>query len=98
VEVTKEAREKLLEFLEDYGDGGFVRVARLVTGGGCCANIRLGASLDEDHDEEKDMLFTLEGLPVVIEKSVHAAFSEIRIAFDENDGIVVSSGGPAAVK
>jgi Fe-S cluster assembly iron-binding protein IscA len=92
MEVTQEAREKLREFLDDYGDGGFVRVSRLMTGGGCCAKLSLGVALDEDRDEENDLAFTLDGLPVVIEKNLHAAFPDIRIAFDENDGIVVSPG------
>ena len=33
MQVTPEARQKLLEFLEDYDDG-FVRVAKIATGGG----------------------------------------------------------------
>jgi Fe-S cluster assembly iron-binding protein IscA len=92
MQVTPEAREKLREFLDDHGDGGFVRVSRLITGGGCCARISLGVSLDEGCDEENDFVFTLDGLPIVIEKSLHAASQDIRIAFDEDDGIVVSHG------
>ncbi|MDR3158588.1 MAG: hypothetical protein LBU11_06185 [Zoogloeaceae bacterium] len=90
MKITPEAREKLREFLEDYGEGGFVRVARLVTGGGCCAKLSLGVSLDEDRHEEEDLLFTIDGLPVVIEKSLHAAIPEVEIAFDEERGIVVA--------
>ena len=92
MEVTPEAREKLREFLDDYGDGGFVRVSRLVAGGGCCARISLGVALDEDRDEENDLAFTLDGLPVVIDKNLHTTFPDIRIAFDEDNGIVVSQG------
>ncbi|MDR3299217.1 MAG: hypothetical protein LBU43_04260 [Candidatus Accumulibacter sp.] len=90
MEVTQNAREKLREYLDDYGDGGFVRVARFVTGGGCCAKLKLGVTLDEDRDEENDLLLTFDGLPVVIEKSLHAALPDIQIAFDEEEGIVVS--------
>ncbi|MDR0563779.1 MAG: hypothetical protein LBG78_02425 [Azoarcus sp.] len=92
MEVTKEAREKLAEFLVDYGEGGFVRVARLLTGGGCCAKLKLGVSLDEERDEENDLFFSLDGLPVVINKSPHETIQDIRIAFDEDEGIVVSAG------
>ena len=48
MKITREAHDKLLEFLEEYGDGGFVRVSRLVTGGGCCAKPSLGVSLDDE--------------------------------------------------
>jgi Fe-S cluster assembly iron-binding protein IscA len=92
MDVTPEAREKLRKFLDDYGDGGFVRVSRFVTGGGCCARISLGVSLDDERNEEEDLAFTLDGLPVVIEKSLYAVFPDIRIAFDEDNGIVVSQG------
>jgi len=33
MQITPEAREKLLEFLVNYDDG-FVRVAKIATGGG----------------------------------------------------------------
>jgi Fe-S cluster assembly iron-binding protein IscA len=90
MKITREAHEKLLEFLEEYGDGGFVRVSRLVTGGGCCAKLSLGVGLDDERSEEEDLLFTVDGLPVVIGKSLYATIPEIEIAFDEERGIVVS--------
>jgi len=89
MEITQEAREKLREFLEDYGDGGFVRVSRLVSGGGCCAKLTLGVGLDDERNEEEDLLFTVDGLPVVIQKSLYAAIQELEIGFDEDRGIVV---------
>ncbi|MDR1935594.1 MAG: hypothetical protein LBS49_08455 [Candidatus Accumulibacter sp.] len=95
MEITPEASEKLREFLDDYGNGGFVRVSRLVTGGGCCAKLSLGVSLDDEHHEDEDLLFTIDGLPVVMEKSLHAAIPEIEIAFDEDIGIVVSDKNAA---
>jgi Fe-S cluster assembly iron-binding protein IscA len=95
MEITQEAREKLREFLEDYGDGGFVRVSRLVSGGGCCAKLTLGVSLDDERNEEEDLLFTVDGLPVVIDKSLYAAIPEVEIAFDEDSGIVVSDKSTA---
>jgi Fe-S cluster assembly iron-binding protein IscA len=96
MKITREAHEKLREFLEDYGDGGFVRVSRLVTGGGCCAKLSLGVGLDEERNEEEDLLFTIDGLPVVIGKSLYAVIPELEIAFDEERGIVVS--GKSAVE
>ena len=90
MKITREAHEKLREFLEDYGEGGFVRVSRLVTGGGCCAKLTLGVSLDEERNEEEDLLFPIDGLPVVIGKSLYAAIPGLEIAFDEERGIVVS--------
>jgi len=95
MEISREAREKLAEFLEDYGDGGFVRVARLVTGGGCCAKLSLGVSLDDEKNEAEDLVFSLDGLPVVIDKSLHAALPEIEIAFDAERGIVVNAQSAA---
>jgi Fe-S cluster assembly iron-binding protein IscA len=89
MKITQEAHEKLREYLEDYGNGGFVRISRLVTGGGCCAKLSLGVGLDEERNEEEDLLFTIDGLPVVIGKSLYAAIPEIEIAFDEERGIVV---------
>jgi Fe-S cluster assembly iron-binding protein IscA len=96
MKITQEAREKLLEFLKDYGNGDFVRVSRLLTGGGCCAKLSLGVALDDERDEKEDLLFTVDGLPVVIGKSLYAAIPEIEIAFDEERGIVVS--GKSAVE
>jgi Fe-S cluster assembly iron-binding protein IscA len=91
MKVTQEAREKLREFLEDYGDGGFVRVSRLVSGGGCCAKLNLGVSLDDERNEENDLFFAIGDLPIVIEKNLHAALPEIEISYDEDRGIIVSN-------
>jgi Fe-S cluster assembly iron-binding protein IscA len=87
--VTPEAREKLREFLRDYDDG-FVRVARVTTGGACCAKLTLGVTFDEERDEANDLLFTIDGLPVVIEKDLHESLPDVFIAFDREKGIVVS--------
>ena len=91
MQVTPEAREKLRDFLEDYGDG-FVRVGRLATGGACCAKLTLGVTLDEDKDEENDLAFSIDGLPVVIDKALHDSLTEVLVAYDPEKGIVVSAG------
>ncbi|MDR1163217.1 MAG: hypothetical protein LBM17_05195 [Candidatus Accumulibacter sp.] len=93
MEITREAHERLREFLDDYGNGGFVRVSRLVTGGACCAKLSLGVSLDEERNEEEDLLFSIDGLPVVIEKSLYAAIADVVIVFDTDRGIVVVGNG-----
>ncbi|MDR2055598.1 MAG: hypothetical protein LBQ10_07010 [Desulfovibrio sp.] len=90
--ITPEARENLREFMRDHEDG-FVRVARLTTGGACCAKLTLGVTLDDERDEENDLLFTVENLPVVIEKSLYSSLADLRISFDQEKGIIVSHGG-----
>lgn len=90
MKITLEAKEKLEEFLRDYGNGGFVRVAHLSSGGGCSAKLALGVTLDEDKDDEADLAFSLDGLPVVIEKTVYETLKDCSIVLDNEKGITVS--------
>ena len=90
MKVTQEARERLEEFLQDYNDG-FVRIARLTTGGACCATLTLGVTLDEEKDEDNDLSFSVDGLPIVIEKTLLESLKDVAIAFDSEKGITVSA-------
>lgn len=91
MDIAPEAREKLAQFLQDYDDG-FVRVARLATGGACCARLTLGVTVDEEKDEDNDLSFSVDGLPVVIEKGLYESLKDIRIGFEPDSGITVSAG------
>lgn len=88
MKVSAEAKKLLSEFLED-NEEGFIRVGRVTVGGGCCAKILLGVSVDEDFNEEDDLKFEVDGLPVVIEKSLNEQLKDISIEVDPDSGIVV---------
>ena len=90
MKLTPEAKEKLEAFLQDYDDG-FVRVARLATGGACCTKLTLGVTLDEEKDEANDLSFSVDGLPVVVEKELYESLKDVCIAFDPDKGITVSA-------
>lgn len=92
MQITPQAKGKLAEFLEDYNDG-FVRVARMTKGGSCCATLVLGVTLDEEFDDDNDLRFDLDGLPVVIEKSLNESLENVNIAFADDQGIVVTHKG-----
>ena len=87
--ITPEAKEKLREFLQD-NDDSFVRVANVPIGAGCAAKFSLGVTLDEDKDEDNDLTFTFDDLPVVIDKDLHESLGDLVIGFDPDKGITVS--------
>lgn len=87
--ITPEACENLRNFMQNH-EGGFVRVARLTTGGACCARLTLGVTLDEERDAENDLLFTVETLPIIIEKDLYSSLADVCISFEQEKGIIVS--------
>ena len=88
--ITPAAKEKLVEFLQDYDDG-FVRVGRLTSGGACCAQLTLGVTLDDEKDEDNDYAFSVEGLPVVVEKDLYDSLKDSVIDYDQSKGITISA-------
>jgi len=47
-------------------------------------------TLDDDFNEEDDLRLEVDGLPVVIERSMQDALQNATVAFDPDKGIVVS--------
>ena len=88
--ITPDAHEKLTGFLKDY-EGGVVRIAQLTTGGGCCGSqLMLGATLDDAYNDVDDVVYSVDGITVVVDKVLHASLEKVEIGFDEEKCICVS--------
>ena len=48
-------------------------------------------TLDEEKDEDNDLSFSVDGLPIVIEKNLYESLKDVTIAFDPEKGITVSA-------
>lgn len=88
MKISPEAKKYLIAFLEDAEDS-FVRVGQLTVGGGCCASILLGVTIDDEFNAQDDLTMEVEGLPVVIDKALYARLTDISVEADPEQGIVV---------
>lgn len=89
MQISPEALAAMRDSLEGYDDG-FIRVNQMTVGGGCCSKLILGVTLDEEFNDEDDLRFEEEGLPIVIEKRLYDTLKDLRINLDPEEGIVVT--------
>ena len=89
--ISPEAKNVFQEMLES-SDEGFLRVGQITAGGGCGAKILFGCSIDEEFNEEDDVRFDVDGIPVVMDKNLAGEFDTISISIDPEKGVVVSRG------
>ena len=88
MKITQEAQELLEDVLADNEDG-FIRLGRLTVGAGCSVEIKLGVTVDESFDEDHDIRLEIDGLSIVVEKSLQDSLEGATISIDE-EGIAVS--------
>lgn len=88
MKITREAQELLEDVLADNEDG-FIRLGRLTVGAGCSVEIKLGVTVDESFDEDHDIRLEIDGLSIVVEKSLQDSLEGATISIDE-EGIAVS--------
>lgn len=88
MKISPEAKIFLAEFLED-NEGGFLRISQITVGGGCCAKLVLGVSIDSEFNANDDLKLDIEGLLIVIEKDLHKRFNDISIEISPESGLVV---------
>ena len=94
MQISPQAVEKITEFIAGYDDAK-VRIAQVTVGGGCCAKMQLGVTLEEDVEEE-DELFVVEGISFIIDRALKEGLGEIAVDFSPERGIVVSGAPPGA--
>ena len=87
MQITLEAQEILKDILEE-NEEGFIRVGKLSIGAGCSLNIKLGVTIDEFFDEEDDIKLEVDGLPIVVEKSLQKSLEKAIVSIGE-EGITV---------
>ena len=90
--ISPQAVEKISEFISGYDDPK-VRIAQVTVGGGCCAKMQLGVTLEEDVEDE-DELFVVDGISFVIDRALKEGLGEIVVDFSPEQGIVVR-GAPS---
>lgn len=88
MKITPEAQEMLKDVLEENEDG-FIRLGRLTIGAGCSLKIKLGVTVDDSFDEDNDVSLEVDGLPIVVEKSLKDSLEGATISINE-EGITVS--------
>lgn len=81
MKISLDAQELLKEVLAENEDG-FIRVGRLTLGAGCSLKIKFGVTVDDSFDEDDDIRREIDGLPVVVEKSLQ----------DSVEGAIISIG------
>lgn len=86
--IVPEAQDFLRELLADNSEA-FIRVGRVTVGGGCCAKINLGVTIDENFNEDDDIRQDVNGIPVVTEKAFSNLFTDVRIEIEPDQGLVV---------
>lgn len=87
VTVTPMAQKKLREFIKDF-ELPYVRIGRMTTGGGCCAKLKLGVTLD-DSIRDSDQIVHEGDLTILVEKSLLGLTTEYVVDFVDN-GLTVT--------
>jgi Fe-S cluster assembly iron-binding protein IscA len=87
MQISPQAVEKISKFISGYDDPK-VRIAQVTVGGGCCAKMQLGVTLEEDVEDE-DELFVVDGISFVIDRALKEGLGEIVVDFSLEQGIVV---------
>ena len=86
--ISPEAQE-LLEAVLAENEDGFIRLGRLTIGAGCSLKIKLGLTVDDSFDEDHDLRLDVDGLPIVVDRSLQDSLEGITISINE-EGIGVS--------
>jgi iron-sulfur cluster assembly protein len=92
IEVTNQAVEKLVEYLQENNISSALRVALLQNG---CAGSSLGLALDEKKDS--DIVTDYDGLTFLIDASLSDDCGTVKVDYLENDthsGFSISSEKP----
>lgn len=87
MEISLEAQELLKEVLAENEDG-FIRLGRLTLGAGCSLKIKLGVTVDESFNEDDDIRLEVDGLPIVVEKSLQDSLEGAIISIGEEGSAV----------
>jgi len=87
MKISSDAQELMEAVLAEY-ENGFIRVGRLTVGAGCSLKIKIGVTVDESFDEDNDIRLEVDGLPIVVERSLQDSLEGATISVDE-EGISV---------
>ncbi len=88
MKIAQDAQKLLEEVLAENEDG-FIRLGRLTVGAGCSLRIKFGIAVDESFEEDHDIRMEVDGLPIVVEKSLQDSLEGATISINE-EGITVS--------
>jgi hypothetical protein len=52
--------------------------------------VSFGVTVDEERDADNDLVLTVDGLPVIVERYLYASVKDASIVYDAGRGLVIS--------